>query len=112
MISNDERDDATLCSADLELLLLERGVQTPVLELDLEGSVRAMDLSDDGRRVVVSLKDVHNNLFGTTGSVRLFDTGEGHLRQRNPAEIGEALDFSVRRPPAASSRSRRGSPNS
>jgi hypothetical protein len=56
-----------------------------------------LDLDESGTRIVVAHKDVHVSTFGSTGGIRLFDTGEGDLRQNNPMTIGGIASFSTKR---------------
>lgn len=80
-----------------EVILLEAGLPQPVWEIDVPGSVTGLDLDESGTRIVVAHKDVHVSTFGSTGGIRLFDTGEGDLRQNNPMTIGGIASFSTKR---------------
>lgn len=83
-----------------EMLLVERGVQTPLLSVNLPGSVRSLDLDESGTRVVVGSKNVHANQFGTTGELRLYETGEQDLVQLSSALSNGNFEFAARRPGA------------
>lgn len=85
---------------DPEVLLLDAGSSVPVAAFQLPGSVTGLDLDAAGRRIAVAHKDVHATAFGLTGSVRLLDTGEGDLRQRDPLAVGDAALFSTQHPSA------------
>jgi len=74
-----------------EVLLLELGVAQPVMEIDLPGSAMAIDLDREGTRIAVVTKNLHANQFGTTGEVRLYDTGERDLQLLSPARVGGTL---------------------
>ncbi|MFT7679223.1 MAG: hypothetical protein ACI8QC_003223 [Planctomycetota bacterium] len=82
---------------DPELLLMDRTQGAPVLEVDLPGSVRGLDLDATGTRVVLSHKDTHNNVLSNTGGVRLYDTGERQLQQLGVAELGGNLHLAAKR---------------
>lgn len=81
--------------ASPELVLLEAGLAPPVWEIDLPGSVTSLDLDETGTQIVVAHKDGHANTFGTSGAIRLFDTGETALRQNNPMVTGSTVSFST-----------------
>jgi len=85
---------------DPEVLLVERGVQAPLLSVDLPGSVRSLDLNSSGTRLLVGSKNVHANQFGTTGELRLYETGERDLVQLAPALRNGNFEFAARRPGA------------
>lgn len=87
---------------DPEIVLLERGVPAPVMEVNLPGSVRALDLDPTGRRIVVGAKNVHANQFASTGEVRLYETGEDDLVQVRHLENGGDLEIATRMPGALS----------
>ncbi len=80
-----------------EVILLEAGATQPVWEIDVPGSVTGLDLDETGTSIVVAHKDVHASTFGTTGGIRLFDTGENDLRQNNPMTIGGVASFSTKK---------------
>jgi hypothetical protein len=77
-----------------ELLLVARTAGAVVLSADLPGSVQGLALDAHGQRLAVAHKDVHANQFGTSGSVRLYDTGERDLVLRARARIGGTLELS------------------
>ena len=74
-----------------EVVLLQRGQAAPVLEVDLPGSALGVDLDSRGRRVAVVTKNLHANQVGSTGEVRLYDTGERDLELLQPARLGGEL---------------------
>jgi hypothetical protein len=84
-----------------EVLLLERGVPQPVLEIDLPGSAMGLDLDASGTRIAVVTKNLHANQVGTTGEVRLYETGERDLAQLAPARLGQSLEVASLEPGAA-----------
>ena len=84
-----------------EVLLLELGQPTPLLAVDLPGSAMAVDLDATGTRVVVATKDLHANQLGTTGDVRLYDTGERDLELLEPPRLGGPLRVATHRPGAS-----------
>jgi hypothetical protein len=84
-----------------EVILVERGEPLPVLVVDLPGSALAVDLDATGTRVLVASKDLHANQLGTTGGVRLYDTGERDLELLEPARTGGHLRVATRRPGAS-----------
>ncbi len=59
-----------------ELLLFDRDAPAPLLARDLPGSAFDVALDEAGTRVAVAFKAVHANDFGSSGAVRLYDTGE------------------------------------
>ena len=79
-----------------ELFLLERGGSTPILEVDLAGSVLALDLDSAAERLFVARKQGHANDFGTVGAVELIDTGERDLALSATPTGGSALTILVR----------------
>lgn len=81
-----------------EVVLLERGVAQPVLEIDLPGSALGVDLDPSGRRLVLVTKNLHANLVGSTGEVRLYDTGERDLELEAPARLGGVLEATSKEP--------------
>lgn len=83
-------------TSEPELLLVSRSGAL-ILSADLAGSVQALSLDAHGTRLAVAYKDVHANIFGTTGSVGLFDTGERDLVLRARAQVGGSLELSALR---------------
>ena len=76
-----------------EVVLLEVGKSSPVLEADLPGSVEALALDPGGTRIAVGMKDAHANHFATTGAVRLYDTGERDLQLTAVPRLGGRLEL-------------------
>jgi hypothetical protein len=87
-------------SADPEVILLDRDQPLPVMEIDLPGSLRSLDMDPTGTRLLVTAKDSHANIFSTTGSLRLYDTGERSLQVIEPVQIGGSLHLAAREPSA------------
>ena len=87
-------------SSDPEVILLDRDQPQSVLEIDLPGSLRSLDLDESGTRLLVASKDTHANNFSTTGSLRLYDTGERSLQVVEPVEVGGNLHLAARNPAA------------
>ncbi|MAE29316.1 MAG: hypothetical protein QF724_00275 [Planctomycetota bacterium] len=87
-------------SSDPEVILLDRDQPQPVMEIDLNGSLRSLDLDESGTRLLVAAKDTHANNFSTTGGLRLFDTGERSLQVIEPVEVGGSLHLAAREPTA------------
>jgi len=83
-----------------ELWLLDRDRVAPVLEVDLPGSVQDLDLDATGTRLVVAMKHTHANQVGSTGEVRLYDTGERELQLVGQPRLGGSLDLAFRNPAA------------
>ncbi|MCP3919833.1 MAG: hypothetical protein GY711_30225 [bacterium] len=69
---------------------------TVIAAVDVPGSVQSLDIDAYGTRIVVAFKDVHNNQFGSTGGIRLFDTGERSIQVIAPAQVGGAIEFATR----------------
>lgn len=82
--------------SDPEVLLVDRDQAVPVLEVDLPGSVRALDLDRSGTRIVVAFKETHANIVGFRGSIRLYDTGERDLNLVEVPTISNGLKISYR----------------
>ncbi len=80
-----------------QVVLLERDGGASLLEVDLPGSALALDLDASGTRVVVATKNVHANQFGSTGELRLYDTGERDLEALELPRAGGALRLAARR---------------
>lgn len=83
-----------------EIVLVDVPSASVPLAVDLPGSALALDLDRDGTRLVVAMKSVHANQFGSTGEVRLYASGERDLVQRAPARHGGTLELSARYPGA------------
>ncbi len=84
--------------ADPEVLLLQRGVAQPLLEIDLPGSAMGVALDPTGTKLAVLTKNLHANQLGSTGEVRLYATGEGELEQLGPARLGSDLKVRSHQP--------------
>ncbi|MFT7487331.1 MAG: hypothetical protein ACI9F9_003192 [Candidatus Paceibacteria bacterium] len=80
-----------------EVILLERGQTEPVLKINLPGSAMGLDLDASGTRLAVVTKNLHANQFGSTGEVRLYDTGERDVTLLAPARLGTSLEVATRR---------------
>lgn len=83
-----------------EALLVDGASGAELLALDLGGSVRTLALDDSGTRLVLGIKHGHANQLGSTGEVRLFDTGERDLQLLAPPQRGGVMQLSARRPGA------------
>lgn len=88
-------------NSDPEVLVLERGAASPVLAIDLPGSALGVDLDPSGTRVAVVTKNLHANQAGSTGEVRVYDTGERDLELLEPARLGGVLRVAAREPGAS-----------
>ncbi|QDV08485.1 hypothetical protein Poly30_40320 [Planctomycetes bacterium Poly30] len=77
---------------DPEVIVLGLGSFFPDFEVDLSGSSRGMALDATGTRLAIGHKDVHSQVFGSTGAVRVVDTGERRLALTNTPRIGGTLD--------------------
>ncbi len=84
---------------DPEVWIVDRDAGE-VLRVDLPGSAFALDLAADGTRVAVATKSVHANQFGTTGEVRMFDTGDRNVQAVGQARLGQTLRIAARDPAA------------
>lgn len=82
---------------EAEVLLMRRDSSVPVLSVNLPGSVRSLDLDASGRRLIVGTKNTHANQFGTTGELRLYETGEDDLVQLSPASLGGDFEIAAKR---------------
>lgn len=92
-----------LGDAAAEVVLLDvapGAAATPLLEIDLAGSAHALALDATGTRLAVAAKDAHANHFATSGTVRLFDTGERDLQLITAARVGGDLEVVSRHPGA------------
>ena len=87
-----------LSDSQPELLLVDVSTDTDLLAVDLPGSIRALALDETGTRVALGAKDKHANDFATTGSVRLFDTGERDLQLLEPPVRGGMLSLATLHP--------------
>lgn len=80
-----------------EVVLIQKGQVEPVLEVNLPGSAMDLDLDDSGTQLVVSTKNLHANQVGSTGEIRLYDTGERDLHLSAPARLGGQLQVDSKR---------------
>jgi hypothetical protein len=72
----------------------------PILVADVGGSVEALALDATGTRLLVGFKHAHANQFATTGTVRLFDSGERDVQVRLAPLLGGALALAAQSPGA------------
>jgi hypothetical protein len=85
-------------NANPEVMIFNRQVQL-IGSVDTVGSPFALDISGDGRYVLVGSKAVHANTFGNGGNTYLFDTGVGgstcypNCDSSTAAPILNVLDF-------------------
>lgn len=85
-------------SFNAEVVVLEAASFAPLLEVDLPGSARAVALDASGSRIAIAHKDVHSSILGSTGAVRLVDTGERTLQVTETPTIGGSLELVARQP--------------
>jgi hypothetical protein len=78
-----------------EVLVFDRDQATPVLAHDLPGSVQAMDLSADGKRLAVASKAVHNNVFGGGGRIDLYDLEDADFSVHGVPHGGGRVRFEL-----------------
>ena len=83
-----------------EVVLLDRATGVALLEISLPGSALDLALDARGTRVAVATKNVHANVFGSTGEVRLYDTGERDLELLQQPRHGGVLHLAAQRPGA------------
>ena len=88
--------------AQPEVLLVDRDLAQSIVRLDLPGSVLALALDPSATRLAIGMKHGHANQFGTSGEVRLFDTGERDVQALEQARLGSPLSVSARRSAARS----------
>ncbi len=81
---------------DAEVVLLDAGGFAPVMSIDVPGSVRGMDLDATGTRVALAHKDVHAQVFGSRGALRLADTGERSFQVTQTPTLGGGLGLVAR----------------
>lgn len=72
----------------------------PPTIIDLPGSARGLDLDASGTRMAIASKDVHAQVFGNRGELRLHDTGERAVQVTRTPTLGGAMDLAARRPGA------------
>lgn len=82
---------------DAEVIVLDAGGFGPALTIDLPGSSRALAMDATGTRFAVAHKDVHAQTFGSSGAVRLVDSGERALQTIGTPRIGGQLTMAARR---------------
>jgi hypothetical protein len=76
-----------------EVLVYQNGDNTPIRTFDLPGSVKALDLSADGRHLAVASKGVHNNVFGGGGRIDSFDITDGDFKLVGVPKSNATLHF-------------------
>lgn len=81
---------------DAEVVLLDAGGFSPAMSIDVSGSVRGMDLDASGTRIVLAHKDVHAQIFGSRGALRLADTGERNFQVTQTPTLGGELGLVAR----------------
>lgn len=81
---------------DPEVLLIDLALDEPLIAVDLPGSVMDLDLDESGTRLLVAAKHLHANQVGSTGELRLYDTGERDLELVQPARPGGVLHLAAR----------------
>lgn len=86
---------------DAEVVLLDAGGFGPAMAIDVPGSVRGMDLDATSTRIAIAHKDVHAQLFGSRGAVRLADTGERSFQVTQTPTLGGELGLVARAAGAA-----------
>jgi hypothetical protein len=79
-----------------QVLVLRPGEDLPLYGVDLPGSVRDLDLSDSGNRLLVAYKSTHNNASSNKGGVLLYESGAQTISQLNAAVTGGSLGVSTR----------------
>ena len=83
-------------AAEPEVVVYQRGIDEPILEVDLDGSAFGLDLDAAGRRVAVAWKEGHAGTLGARGRIELFDTGEADVELAETPEIGGELALAAR----------------
>ena len=78
-----------------EVIVLRPGGDLPLYGVDLPGSVRDLDLSDSGNRLLVAYRSTHNNTASQAGGVLLYENGAQTITQVNPAETGTTLEVAT-----------------
>ena len=74
-----------------EVMVFRRDRDMPTHAHNLPGSVQAMDLSADGKRLAVASKAVHNNVAGGGGRLDLYDLEVGDLRVHGVPRTGQSV---------------------
>ncbi len=80
-----------------EIVLVDVAIGAASLEVDLEGSVHALAIDRAGTRVAVAMKHTHANVLGSTGEIRVYDTGERDLVVFGQPRAGGTLDLAAKR---------------
>lgn len=80
-----------------DLVVYDRVANAVVLDVDVPGSVFALDLDATGRRVAVGTKSTHANQFGAAGEYRLYDTGEDDVAILHAPRVGSVWTLAARR---------------
>ncbi len=78
-----------------EVFVMRTGEDLPLYAVDTPGSVRDLDITDNGNRVLVAYKSTHNNVFSNKGGVLLYEDGSQTISQLAPAATGEDLDIAT-----------------
>ncbi len=76
-----------------ELLLYERDQDSPVQTFDYPGSVYSLDMSPNGRRVLVGTKAVHANTYAGGGTVDLHRFGAEDFVAHGIPSLGDKVRF-------------------
>ncbi|MEM1451523.1 MAG: hypothetical protein AAGI22_20580 [Planctomycetota bacterium] len=84
--------------SDPEVIVLDVGGFGPTLVLNAPGSARCLALDGSGARIAYGHKDVHASTFGSTGALRLVDTGERPLQLLETPRLGGQLVAAARLP--------------
>lgn len=82
-----------------EVRVYRRDQSTPLWTYDLPGSVNAIDLSSDGRRLSVASKGVHANTTGGGGRIDLFQVGDEDLAVNGSPAAGTTINVTARGAP-------------
>jgi len=82
-----------------EIRVYNRNQSTPLWTYDLPGSVNALDLSSDGRRLAVASKAIHANILGGGGQVDLFQVEDEDLVVDGVPRAGSSVNVTVRGTP-------------
>lgn len=78
-----------------ELRLYVRGQNAPVQTFDYPGSVYSLDMSGNGRRVLVGTKAVHANVYASGGSVDLHRFADEDFVGHGIPSLGDKVRFSL-----------------
>lgn len=74
-----------------EVLVYDRNHDTPILTDSVSGSVMDVDLSADGRRLLVGSKAVHANILGSGGRVAMYGLSAGDLAVTGVPKLGTSV---------------------